>query len=350
MKRRATDRLLHPNRSGHGNRFVFSSMRCRAARTPPPLKSWPCSAKTLCLAFTLALATISSLFAPEIHAQQQAAATFSSPETALSNALSAACRQDSPAFALTLTTDSAAAFRALPGSQRNAMMKRFVLLDEPGRVLLSTGETGQKIVRCESPGYTSEVRLGQTRVRENLAFVPVEIPVKGEEPRGITFGLVRESGAWKLLSVGLMMLDVPALAKEWEQADLATSEATAIADLRSVATALDTYRRAYGKLPDTLASLGPAPPNEVSPDAAGLVDADLAAGSKDGYAIRYSITPGAPAEDDASKEETYSLSSAPKEYRKAGRRSFFLDSSGNLRGADKHGSVATSTDPRIEPN
>jgi hypothetical protein len=33
-----------------------------------------------------------------------------------------------------------------------------------------------------------------------------------------------------------------------------------------------------------------------------------------------------------------------------GRRSFFLDSSGILRGADKQGGVATSTDPRIGPS
>ena len=274
------------------------------------------------------------------------------PETALSDALSAACRQDSPAFANSLTADNATAFRALPGAQRTAMMKRFVLLDEPGRALLSTSANGQKIVRCESPGFTTEMRLGQTRVRENLAFVPIEIPITGEDPRTITFGFVREAGNWKLISVGLVLLDVPAMAKQWEQADLEASEDAAIADLRSVALALDSYRRAYGKLPDTLTALGPAPPNGVSPESAGLLDADLAAGSKDGYTIRYSITPAAGSlpEDEVNKAETFSLASSPQEYGKAGRRSFFLDSSGILRGADKQGGVATATDPRIGPS
>ena len=209
------------------------------------------------------------------------------PKRRFPTRLSAACRQDSPAFANSLTADNATAFRALPGAQRTAMMKRFVLLEEPGRVLLSTSSNGQKIVRCESPSFTTEMRLGETRVRENLAYVPMEIPIPGEDPRKITFGLVREGGNWKLLSVGLILLDVPAMAKQWEQADLDASEDAAIADLRSVAAALETYRRAYGKLPDTLASLGPAPPNGVSPEAAGLLDADLAAGNKDGYTIRY---------------------------------------------------------------
>jgi hypothetical protein len=227
-----------------------------------------------------------------------------------------------------------------------------VLLEEPGRVLLSTSDKGQKIVRCESPSFTTEMRFGETRVRENLAFVPMEVPITGEDSRKITFGLVREGGNWKLLSVGLILLDVPTMAKQWDQADLEASEDFAIADLRSLALALDTYRRAYGKLPDTLAALGPAPPGGVSPEAAGLLDADLAAGSKNGYTIRYSITPAAAnlPEAEANKAETFSLASSPKEYGKAGRRSFFLDSFGILRGADKQGGVATSSDPRIGPS
>jgi len=98
--------------------------------------------------------------------------------------------------------------------------------------------------------------------------------------------------------------------------------------------------------------LGPAPPSGVSPETAGLLDADLAAGNKDGYTIRYNITPapGGTPEDEANKAETFSLSSSPKEYGKTGRRSFFLDSSGILRGADKQGSVATASDPRIGPS
>jgi len=298
-----------------------------------------------------ALAAFAMLSWASASAQQQQQVN-ANPETALSDALTAACRQDSPAFANSLTADNAAAFRALPGAQRTAMMKRFVLLEEPGRVLLSTSSNGQKIVRCESPSFTTEMRLGETRLRENLAFVPMEIPVTGEDARKITFGFVREAGNWKLLSVGLIMLDVPAMAKQWEQADLDASEDAAIADLRSVASALDTYRRAYGKFPDSLAMLGPAPPNGVSPEAAGLLDADLASGNKDGYSIRYTITPAAGGllEEEANKAEKFALSSSPKEYGKMGRRSFYLDSTGILRGADKQGRIATPTDPRIGPS
>ena len=301
---------------------------------------------------TLVVMVIAGLSGSVAFAQQQQQQAVANPESALSDALSAACRQDSPAFANSLTAENAAAFRALPGAQRTAMMKRFVLLEEPGRALLSTSSNGQKIIRCESPSFTTEMRLGETRVHENLAFVPMEVPVTGEDPRRITFGFVREGGNWKLLSVGLMLLDVPAMAKKWEQSDLDASEDAAIADLRSVALALDTYRQAYGKFPDALSALGPAPTNGVSPETANLLDTDLADGKKDGYTIRYTVTPAAGnlPEDEANKAETFSLASSPTEYGKTGRRSFFLDSSGNLRGADKQGGIATSADPRIGPS
>jgi hypothetical protein len=274
-----------------------------------------------------------------------------SPELALSNALSAACRQDDSAFANSLVSDDAAAFRALPVPQRTAVMKRFVLLEDAGRPLLSTSAEGHTIVRCESPSYSTEMRFGVTRVRENLAYVPMEVPVPGEPARSITFGLVREGGNWKLLSVGLLMIDIPAMAKQWEQADLDANEDNAIANLRALASALETYRRAYGKFPDSLELLGPAPPGGISADAAGLVDADLAAGKKDGYTIRYLIVPvkdNRP-EAGAGDDETFSLAASPIAYGKNGRRSFFLDSTGVLRGADKQGGIATSTDARVGP-
>jgi hypothetical protein len=274
-----------------------------------------------------------------------------SPEVALSEALSAACRQDAAAFANSLTADNATAYRALPGVQRTALMKRFVLLEDPGRPLLSTRTNGHGVLRCETPGMTTEMRFGEVRLRDNLAFVPLEIPLAGEPSRSITIGLVREAGNWKLLSVGLILLDIPGMTKQWEQADLDANEDKVIADLRGLSAALENYRHAYGKLPETLAPLGPAPASGISPEASGLVDAELAAGNKDGYTIRYNILPagGSLPEEDARKAATFGLAATPSEYGKTGRRSFFLDSGGVLRGADKHGGVAGSTDPRIGP-
>jgi len=97
--------------------------------------------------------------------------------------------------------------------------------------------------------------------------------------------------------------------------------------------------------------LGPAPSSGISPETAGLVDADLAAGKTDGYAIRYSIMPagGNLSDEDGNQAAKFELAATPNEYGKTGRRSFLLDAAGVLRGADKQGSVAVSTDPRIGP-
>src|SRR6266853_1750881 len=93
-----------------------------------------------------------------------------SPETSLSVALSAACRQDAAAFANFLTSDNAIAYRALPAPQRTALMKRLVLLEDPGRPLLSTSATGHPVVRCDAPGIAIEMRLSGWAPRQKAEF------------------------------------------------------------------------------------------------------------------------------------------------------------------------------------
>jgi hypothetical protein len=229
-------------------------------------------------------------------------------------------------------------------------MKRIVQLDDPGRPLISTGDDGLPVLRCETPAITTEMRFGATKISDNLAFIAITVPSPGEDPRTIRFGLVREQGQWKLLSLGLVLLDVQALSDEWARADVEAVENDAIDDLHQIAAALDAYRTAFGSLPDTLAQLGPAPPSGISPDAASLVDADLAAGEKGGYKFRYRIVPSASATttEDQNKLAGYEIAATPTAYGKTGTRSFFLDSTGALRGADKKGEVAGPEDQRID--
>lgn len=262
----------------------------------------------------------------------------SEPAAALTAALSAACRANQETFAKYLTADNAAAFRALPVEQREAFLKRFSQLDEAGKVLLSNDAHQHTVLRCDTPAGSAEYRLGDTRVREPLAFIPVTTPAS----RATEFGLVRENGGWRLLSLGLLMLDIPQLSKQWAEQDVAAREDAAIRTLRGLAEAFETYRRAWGRLPESLEQMGPAPQNEVSPEQASLVNEHLAAGSQGGYSFRYRIVP-APNESDSSFE----LAATPEEFGKNGRRSFFLDSKGKIHGADKHGTVANSADPII---
>lgn len=263
------------------------------------------------------------------------------PAAALASILSAACRANQTQFASYLTTDSAAAFRALAEDQRAQLVKRFALSDSTGRPLISGDPQGHTIVRCETPEATIEFRFASPRVRENLAFIPVKVK-DGQENE---FGLVREGGGWRLLSLGLVMIDIPQLTKQWASQNLEIQETAAVDALRGIADAVETYRRAYGKIPESLAQLGPAAKDDVSPDKASLVNEHIAVGAQGGYHFHYRIVT-APGSDPSNS--SFELSAAPDEYGKTGRRSFFWDASGKIHAADKQGGMASATDPPLE--
>jgi type II secretory pathway pseudopilin PulG len=294
----------------------------------------------------LTAATMLAIFAAApARAQAQAPPPASAPEThetepaaALAAALGAACRANDTQFANYLTADNAAAFRALPQDQRAIFLKHLSVSDEPGKTLISSDPEKHTVLRCEAAGSTVEYRFGETRLRENLAFIPVTV-VGGNEAE---FGLVRENGAWRLLSIGLLLLDIPQLSKEWAAQDFAAREDAAIETLRGLADAIRTYRNSWGRLPESLAELGPAPTDQVSPEQSDLVNEHLAAGSQGGYQFRYHIVPAPDGTD-----PSFELAASPEEYGKTGRRSFLFDSTGKIRGADKQGAVATPEDPLI---
>lgn len=263
----------------------------------------------------------------------------SGPAAALSAALTAACRADQDHFANYLTRDNASAFRALPEDQRVAFLDRFSLTSQAGKTLISTDAQNHTVLRCEAPQVTVEFRFGDARTSENLAFIPVTVAASEQTE----FGLVRESGGWRLLSLGLVLLDIPQLSKQWAQTRESSQEEGALASLRSLRDAVETYRRAFGKLPESLAQLGPAPKDEISPEQASLVNEHLAAGTEGGYHFRYRIVPAAEQTD-----EKFELAATPDDYGKTGRRSFFLDTDAKVHAADRHGSVGGPDDPLIE--
>ena len=300
----------------------------------------------------LSLLAIVSL-SPAAHAQTKSAATVKSdPAETLEQTLSSACRHDEAAFAAHLTAKTAAAFRQLPEKQRGTLMARMVLLSDPGKALLSNSSDGHAVLRCEAGGVVTEMRFGVFETAENLAFVPVDVPDQGSDqpPHSIRFGLVREAGEWRLLSVGLLILDLPVMAQQWVEEDLHASEVTAVADLRKIADALQTYQKGFDRLPEGLDQLGPAAKGDISPDRASLLDETLAAGQSGNYRFRYVIVPNADGANQSERDMAagFALAATPIEYGPAGRRSFYLDSKGDLRGADKHGAVATSSDPLID--
>lgn len=270
------------------------------------------------------------------------------PGAALKAVLAAACSQNQIEFVRYLTARNREAFSRMTPPARVALMKRFVLLNEPGKATSAANPSGRPILRCQTPAVTTEMQIGGAELRENIAFLPMELrdvtDTTGENVHQVTMGLVREDGEWKLLSLGLLLLDLPALEVEWDAAEIETSEQSALDALKKVAAAVEAFRNKYLRLPESLANLGPPLHGGANGEAAGLVDSDLANGMKNGYAIRYVIvgasTLGAPAK--------YELAATPRQYGRTGRRSFFRDSNGGLHAADRQGAVGSETDPKVE--
>lgn len=263
------------------------------------------------------------------------------PTPALTAALGAACREDAAKFSPYLTVANAAAFDTLSPDERVSLMERFVLLDTPGRPLLSTSTEGRQVLRCEATDATEQFTLGAPLAHDNLAYVPLT-SAAGES---IRVGLVREDGNWKILSLGLLLIDIPELQKQWDVQSLEVREQSAIDALHGLAQAIETYERAFGKLPESLAELGPPRAQDgVSPSRAKLVDADIAAGAHNGYNYRYRVITPADSENPG-----FEIAAVPAQYGKTGNRSFLLDQNGKIHAADKRGAVATTDDPLVTP-
>lgn len=276
------------------------------------------------------------------------AAAKSAPGSALSNALAAACSQNQVEFTRFLTARNRESFTRMTPSARVALMKRFVLLEEPGKATISANPSGRPIVRCETPGATTEMQVGGAEIHDNVAFLPLELrettDSTGASARQVNMGLVREEGEWKLLSLGVLLLDLPALEVEWDESEIEATEKDALEALKDVVAAVDSYRNKYLHLPESLANLASPARGKPSAEAAGLLDSDLAKGAKNGYAFRYVIA-GA---SDLGAPAKYELSATPLRYGRTGRRSFFRDSHGVVHAADRQGAVGSETDPKAE--
>ena len=300
------------------------------------------------MAILVLLSVPRSIAAQEPSSSKPAETAPTTPAVALRDLLSAACSQSDEAFAKFLTPRNAKPFAHLTAPARVALMKRLVLLDEPGKPSASLNPSGRPIVQCQTTLLTTEMRIGGADQHDNLAFLPLEIrnlnDPAGADARQIQIGMARDSSGWKLLSVGLLLLDLPALEIEWNRASMDANERAAVETLREVARAVETYRRTYTRLPDSLAKLARPEKGPPSAQSAGILDDELAAGSKNGYSFRYVIE-GASAMGAQAK---FQLAATPQVYGTTGRRSFFLDSNGVVHGADRQGALAGPADPRVE--
>jgi len=275
------------------------------------------------------------------------AAPVNGPSAALRDVLVAACAQSQNDFEHFLTARNKESFSRMAPAARVAFMKRFVLLNQAGKPTVTTNPSGRPIVRCDTPEGAAEIQIGGADTSDNLAFLPVSLrdatDTTDTSTIQVNMGLVRENGDWKILSLGVVLLDLPSLELEWDSAEADKNEKTAIESLKEIAEAVEAFRLKYARLPNSLSSLGPPLHGVANADAAGLLESDLAAGMKNGYSFRYVIVGasglGAPGK--------FELAATPLTYGRTGHRSFFRDASGTLRGADRQGAVGSAGDPRL---
>jgi hypothetical protein len=270
------------------------------------------------------------------------------PASVLRDILKSACSQDSKQFESNLTVRNAAAFARMTPAAQATLLKRFVLLEKAGMPRTENEDGGNFTVLCVTPEITTQMQISKAEVRDNLAYLPLVVKdvtdTADANTRHVTMALVRENSQWKLLSLGLLLLDLPTLGEEWDKAEIQANEKSAVASMKELAAAIEKYRVTYTHLPQTLAELGAPPKGAAKNDRAGLLGTDLAAGRKDGYSFRYVIV-GA---SDSGAPAKYELAAIPVEYGRTGTRSFFRDASGALHGSDHQGAVGTILDPKIE--
>jgi hypothetical protein len=298
-------------------------------------------------------ACISSLallgcFLPDATLRAAQTAGAGDPATVLQEVLIAACAQNSKDFSSQLTARNADAFKQMTAAAQATFLKRFVLLDKPGKPRSSSEAAGGLTVFCETPEITTQMQIGKPEVRDNLAYLPLVVKNASDttdaNSRRVTMGLVRENGQWKLLSLGLLLLDLPTLSEEWDRAEIQANEKSAIVSLKELADAIEKYRVAFTHLPDALAVLGPSGKATQQANAAGLISDQLAGGRKDGYSFRYVIVGGSA----SGALAKYELAAIPAEYGRTGMRSFLRDSSGVLHAGDHQGAVGSLLDPKVE--
>ena len=285
------------------------------------------------------------LSAPARQAAAAPAAREDAPVAAVRDLMAAACAHDEAQFERFLTARNLESFKRLTPAARTELMKRFVLLDGAGKASVTVNPSGRPTVRCTTSAGAADIQLGGTELRENLAFLPVDIhdaSDQGGDPHHVLMSLVRENASWRILSVGLLLLDLPSLELEWDRAQMDDNERAALADLKAVASAVETYRRTYSRLPESLEKLAHAA--KPSAESAGLLDRDLAAGQRNGYVFRMVIV-GA---SDVGAPAQYELSATPAAYGRTGRLSFFRDGQGRFHAADHQGAVGHSLDPAAQ--
>ncbi len=130
----------------------------------------------------------------------------------------------------------------------------------------------------------------------------------------------RRSGGFSLVEllivIAIILIILAVAVPKLTSARMQAQEMGAIQAVQTINTAQQQYYSQFGRYAASLQELGPPTSGTAGPAAADLIPADLALGTKQGYAFTMTSTPGG-----------YTVNAAPITFGSTGRRTFFSDQS-----------------------
>ena len=123
-----------------------------------------------------------------------------------------------------------------------------------------------------------------------------------------------------MIVIAIILIIATIALPKLNRAKMYAHETAAIKTMQTIHTAQTQYQSQFGKFAASLVELGPPQSGQPGPQAADLIDNNLASGEKSGY--KYTVT-GNPA--------GYVISAVPVSYNSTGSRTFYSDQTMQIR-------------------
>ena len=117
-----------------------------------------------------------------------------------------------------------------------------------------------------------------------------------------------------MIVIAIILIIATIALPKLNRAKMYAHETAAIKTIQTIHTAQTQYQSQFGKFAASLTELGPPQNGQAGPQAADLIDNNLASGEKSGY--KYVVT---------GNQGGYTISAVPIAYNSTGSRTFFSD-------------------------
>ena len=123
-----------------------------------------------------------------------------------------------------------------------------------------------------------------------------------------------------MIVIAIILIIATIALPKLNRAKMYAHETAAIKTLQTIHTAQTQYQSQFGKFAASLTELGPPQSGQPGPQAADLIDNNLASGEKSGY--KFTVV---------GNQAGYTISAVPVAYNSTGSRTFFSDATMQIR-------------------